>query len=292
MILTIVGPTGVGKTKLSISLAKKYNGEIINADSTQVYREADIATAKIKPHETMGIKHHLINIKNLDQDYSIYNFQVNGRKIINDIIKRGKTPIIVGGSGLYVSALLYNYKFNEEDNINVFSLLNANQMYEALKSLNKDLKIDKNNHQRIERYYKKYINNSEEVESMGNKLVYDTIIIGLTTERGKLYEIIDKRVDEMINSGLLDEAREINGKYPNTKAINTIIGYKELIPYFNSEISLEDAISKIKQKSRNYAKRQYTWFNNKMDVNWFLVDYDNFDNTTNEIIKFVDGYVN
>ena len=287
MIITIVGPTGIGKTKLSLELAKEYNAEIINADSTQIYTEVDIATAKVKNKEMQGIKHHLLSIKKPNEEYSIYDYQVNGRKVIKNILSRGKTPIIVGGSGLYLSALLFNYKFTQDDNVNIFGSLSTDEMYEALMSLNKSLHIDKNNHKRLIRYYKKYINNSEEVESSGKELVYDTLIIGLTTQRKKLYEIINSRVDEMMENGLLDEAKNILSKYKNTKVVKTIIGYKEFIPYFNKEITLEKAIEDIKQNSRNLAKRQYTWFNNKMDVNWFEVNLNDFNKTINEVIEFI-----
>lgn len=283
MIIVIVGPTGVGKTKLSLNLAKKYNGEIINADSTQVYKEMNIGTAKIKNQE--GIVHHLIDTKNLNEEYTIYDFQKEGRIILDDILKRGKIPIIVGGSGLYISALLYDYKFHEE-NDNYEVNFSDEEMYQELLKLGID--IDKNNKQRLQRKYIKHVINKEPVEQSA-KLLYDVKMIGLTTDRDTLYEQINKRVDEMIKEGLIEEVTVLFKKYSESKQIKTAIGYKEFIPFFNGECSLEETINKIKQNSRNYAKRQYTWFNNKMDVKWFETDLINFDNTVYKVVEYLES---
>ncbi|MDD4408145.1 MAG: tRNA (adenosine(37)-N6)-dimethylallyltransferase MiaA, partial [Bacilli bacterium] len=279
MIITIVGPTGVGKTKLSIKLAKKYNAEIINADSTQIYQEMNIGTAKITNLE--GITHHLLNIKNFNEEYTVYDFQKDGRLIINNILKKGKNIIIVGGSGLYISALLYDYKFNKEDNNNLLNI-STNEMYNEL--LNNNIKIDKNNNQRIIRLYNKHILNKEPITiKEGNKLLYNTLIIGLTTNRNILYQKINNRVDEMIKAGLLEEVRYLFNKYPQSKQLKTTIGYKEFINYFNQTQTIEEVIEKIKQNSRHYAKRQYTWFNNKMKVKWFDTNYEDFNKTIKQI---------
>lgn len=284
MIITIVGPTGVGKTKLSIKLAKKYNAEIINADSTQIYQEMNIGTAKITNLE--GITHHLLNIKNFNEEYTVYDFQKDGRLIINNILKKGKNIIIVGGSGLYISALLYDYKFNKEDNNNLLNI-STNEMYNEL--LNNNIKIDKNNNQRIIRLYNKHILNKEPITiKEGNKLLYNTLIIGLTTNRNILYQKINNRVDEMIKAGLLEEVRYLFNKYPQSKQLKTTIGYKEFINYFNQTQTIEEVIEKIKQNSRHYAKRQYTWFNNKMKVKWFDTNYEDF----NKTIKQIEEYIN
>ena len=284
MIITIVGPTGVGKTKLSIKLAKKYNAEIINADSAQIYQEMNIGTAKITNLE--GIKHHLLNIKNINEEYTVYDFQKDGRLIINNILKKGKNIIIVGGSGLYISALLYDYKFNKEDKNNLLNI-SINEMFNEL--LNNNIKIDKNNNQRIIRLYNKHILNKEPINvKEGNKLLYNTLIIGLTTNRDNLYQKINNRVDEMIKAGLLDEVKYLFNKYPQSKQLKTTIGYKEFINYFNQTQIIEEVIEKIKQNSRHYAKRQYTWFNNKMNVKWFNTNYEDFDKT----IKQIEEYIN
>lgn len=289
MIIVITGPTGVGKTKLSIELAKRLNGEIINADSTQVYKEMNIGTAKITEDETESIPHHLFSFKRVNEEYTVYDYQIDGRKKIDDIIDKNKTPIIVGGSGLYLNALIYNYKFYKEDNIYDFDCLSDEEMYGQLIKLDPNINIDKKNHQRLVRAYAKYINNSEPINNNGGKeLIYDDIfIIGLTTERETLYKIINKRVDQMIENGLIKEVRDLIGTYGITKEIKTAIGYKEFLPYFNEEIELDEVISNIKKNSRNYAKKQYTWFNHKLDINWFNVDFSNFNNTIDEVLNFL-----
>ena len=283
MIITILGPTGTGKTTLSLELAKKYNAEIINADSTQIYKEMNIGTAKIKDFE--NITHHLINIKNLNEDYTIYQYQKEGREIIENLLKQNKNIIIVGGSGLYINALLYDYKLKEEENIIINKDIQT--MHKELTNLGIDIHI--NNKQRIERLYKRHIINKEPIIKERPKAIYDSIIIGLYENREILYENINKRTDEMIKEGLLEEVKELYNKYPDSKQLKSTIGYKELILYLNNTISLEEAIEKIKQNSRNYAKRQFTWFNNQMKVNWFKTDYNNFNNTINQVINFIEN---
>lgn len=290
-IITIVGPTGVGKTKLSIELAKYYNAEIINADSTQIYRELDIATAKVKEEEKEGITHHLLSFKEPGEDYSVFDYQNEARGVLNKLSDDNKNIIIVGGSGLYIKALLYDYSFNSEEYGNYKIDLNPNEMYDKLKGLNLAIEFDINNHQRLTRAYIKYvINKGEEPnKEKGNTLMYNTEIIGLTVPRDVLYDMINKRADKMIEEGLLIEAKEILTRYSNSRIVNTIIGYKEFIPYFNNEIGLEECINKLKQNSRKYAKRQYTWFKNKMDVKWFDTDYNNFNNTIKDVIEYLEG---
>lgn len=282
MIIVIVGPTGVGKTKLSLELAKHFNGEIINADSTQIYKEMNIGTAKNTNYE--NIPHHLIDIKSLNEEYTIYDYQKDGRKIIKEIQNRNKTIIIEGGSGLYINALLYNYKL-KENYLKTPPNISVNTMLNELSKLN--LKIDKNNLQRIERLYNKHIINKEPITNQKPKLLYNAIFIGLTTDRETLYNIINNRVDEMIKEGLITEAQELFKKYPNSKQLKSTIGYKEFIPNKN----LEETINKIKQNSRNYAKRQYTWFNNKMNIKWFNPNYNNFNLTIKEIITYISNTI-
>lgn len=284
MIITIVGPTGVGKTKLSLELAKKYNGEIINADSTQIFKELNIGTAKVT--DTKGIPHHLINIKNLDEEYTIYDYQKDARNVLGDILKRGKTPIIVGGSGLYLAALFYDYKFTEEEII-INEDVSIKEMHAKLLELGLDINL--NNKQRIKRKYLKHIINKEPITDEKPIILYETIIIGLTTGRDNLYNKINSRVDQMIEDGLIDEVKKLFQKYPNSKQLQSTIDYKEFIPYINNEATLEDVINKMKQNSRNYAKRQYTWFNNKLDVNWFQTNYDDFNQTIKEVVNYINN---
>ena len=290
MVIVITGPTGVGKTKLSIELAKKMNGEIINADSTQVFKGLDIATAKVTNEEKENIIHHLIDIKEISEDYTVYDYQKDARKKIDEIIKKNKTPIIVGGTGLYIKAALYDYKFNEEKNQLTYDNIETNELYKELLKVDEKTNIHPNNRKRIIRALNYYNENNEPLSNKEktDKLLYDTLFIGLTTNRPNLYEKINKRVDKMIDEGLLEEAKKIYETNIRTKAVLTPIGYKELFPYFENKQTLEEAIDKIKQKSRNYAKRQYTWFNHQLDIKWFDVDYDNFENTIKEVYKYIE----
>ena len=289
-LIAIVGPTCVGKTKLSVELAKKLNGEIINADSTQVYKELDIATAKIKEEEKEGIPHHLFDIKEITDNYTVYDYQKDCRNEIDEIIKKGKTPILVGGTGLYIKAALYDYKFEEENNnYDDYKDYSNEELYNKLKEIDKNTNIHPNNRKRIVRALN-YYNNTKNILSnkeQTDKLLYDTVFIGLTTNRDNLYNRINKRVDVMLQNGLIEEAKKIYKKNIRTKAVLTPIGYKELFEYFDGNKTLEESIELIKQRSRRYAKRQYTWFNNKMNINWFDVDFDSFNNTINKVLEFI-----
>ena len=291
MIIVIVGPTGVGKTKLSIELAKIYNGEVINADSTQIYKDLDIATAKITEAEKDGIIHHLIDIKNINEDYTVYNYQKDCRNKIEEIRAKNKTPIIVGGTGLYINAVLYDYKFEEEKYDNSYENYNTNELYQKLINIDPNTNIHKNNRKRIIRALNYYQNNNKpmsEKETTKNML-YDAYIIGLTTNREELYDRINKRVDTMFINGLENEAKKIYNTNIRSKAVMTPIGYKELFEYFDNNITKEEAIELIKKRSRNYAKRQYTWFNNKLNVKWFEVNFNNFNETVNNVKKYIEG---
>ena len=290
-IIVVCGPTGTGKTKLSIELAKEFNGEIINADSTQVYQEMNIGTAKITEEEKENIPHHLIDKLTLNDDYSIYDFQTDGRSLIDEIRKKNKTPIIVGGSGLYLSALLYDYNLNKNEfkpNDEELLKLTNKELYDNIHEHQPQIELDLNNRQRLMRYYTKYVINKEPYQKE-NKLLYSVKFIGLTTQREKLYERIDNRVEIMLKTGLLDEVKQLYERYPNSKQLRSTIGYKEIIEYFIDKKTLEEAISAIKQNSRQYAKRQYTWFNNKMSINWFDVDFINFEKTIEEVKQYVKG---
>lgn len=290
MIIVVVGPTAVGKTKMGIELAKRYNGEVINGDSTQVYRGLDIATAKVTSSEMEGIVHHLIDIKNIDEEYTVFDFQNDCRKCISDILSRGKTPIIVGGTGLYIKAALYDYKFDLESTSFDYSNYSDDELYSRLLSIDPDTYIHRNNRKRVERALSYYDSTGKVLSSKDktDELLYDCVFIGLTTSRDILYERINKRVDSMISNGLIDEAKRIYSTGIRSKAVMTPIGYKELFDYFDGNSDLDSCIDIIKQRSRNYAKRQYTWFNNQMSINWFDVDFDNFTNTVDKVISYVD----
>lgn len=293
MVVAIMGPTCVGKTKLSIELAKKLNGEVINADSTQVYKGMNIATAKVTEEEKEGIIHHLFDIREINEDYSIYEYQKDAREKIDDIISRGKTPILVGGTGLYIKSVLYNYEFKEEKASDYSNFTNQ-ELYQKLLEVDPTTLVHPNNRKRVERALTYYENHSEpmSLKKKSDVLLYDTVFIGLTTDREDLYKRIDTRVDKMLVNGLLDEAKNIYDTGIRTKAVLTPIGYKELFPYFENKKELRDCIEEIKKNSRHYAKRQYTFFNHQLPVIWFDVDYNNFLNTINDVMKYIDKIKN
>ena len=289
-IILLVGPTGTGKTALSISLAKKYDAVIINADSTQVYTEPLIATAKIKEEEKENIKHYLFDIVSLNDDYTLYDYQKQGRKLLDELIKENKNIIIVGGSGLYVKALLYNYILEEKKNINIdLSKYTNKELKEKVLEIDPISDIHENNRQRLESFLKTYYETGKIIKKTDeiNKKLYKFISIGLTTDRETLYKMLDNRVDKMFEEGMLEEAKRLYDM--NLKNYTNIIGYRELNDYFNGNISLEEAKELIKRNTRRYAKRQFTWFNNQMkDIKWFNTDYSNFTNTINEVNKYLD----
>lgn len=285
MIIVIIGPTGVGKTKLSLELAKKYNAEIINADAMQIYKEMNIGTAKIM--DTEGIKHHLLSIKSVNETYSVCEYQQDARSILDKLLSENKNVIIVGGTGLYIKALLYDYRFNYEEISDNYDNLSNEEILNEINKINKT-NIHVNNRKRLVRELNKLRNNNN-IENNGDKLLYDNVyFIGLTTDRSNLYKRINDRVDEMLEEGLIEEVKGLYDKSINTIPINTAIGYKELYKYFNNEITKEEAIELIKRNSRRYAKRQYTWINNKMNVSWFDVCFDNFSNTINNVIDYIE----
>lgn len=290
-IILIVGPTGTGKTTLSIELAKKYDAVILNADSTQVYTEPLIATAKIKEHEKENIEHYLFDVVSLNDDYTLYDYQKDGRRLLDRFISENKNVIIVGGSGLYVKALLYNYVLEDKKEINIdFSEYSNEELKNKVLALDPESDIHVNNRQRLESFLKHYYETGKVIkktDEINNKL-YDFISIGLKSDRETLYKMLDKRVDSMFNDGLLTEAERLYKM--NLKNYTNIIGYRELNEYFNGNISLDEAKELIKRNTRRYAKRQFTWFNNQMkDIKWFNVNYDNFYDTIKEVENYLGG---
>lgn len=291
MIIVIAGPTGVGKTKLSIELAKKLNGEIINADSTQIFKELNIATAKVTNKEMENVPHHLIDIKEITENYTVCDYQKDARKKIKEIEARGHIPILVGGTGLYIKAALYDYEFQEETNYKTdYSNFTKEELYEELLKVDPNTEIHMNNRKRVERALDYFKENHQPFSSKEhtNQLLYDTIFIGLTTDREILYERINTRVEEMLKQGLLEEAKKIYQSMIRTKAVMTPIGYKELFEYFDGNCTLEDSIHCIQQRSRNYAKRQYTWFNHQLPMKWFDVNFKDFNKTIHEVVKYIE----
>ena len=284
MILAIVGPTGVGKTKLSIELAKKYNAIIINCDAMQVYKDLNIGTAKIKESEKEGIKHYLFDIVSPDTFYTVCDYQKDARKIIEENI--AKNIIFVGGTGLYLKACLYDYQFSADNFNNDYANYSNAELLNMCKKIDASCSIHVNNRVRLIRFLNrgtKPVTNSKEL--------YKSLIIGLTTDRDTLYKKIDARVDSMLKEGLESEAESLYTKWGETKALKTAIGYKELITYFKGDISKEEAINNIKKNSRHYAKRQYTFFNHQLPVHWYNVNYENFNETIDKVSEYIDTYL-
>ena len=281
MIVAIVGPTGVGKTKLSIELAKRYNAIIINADSMQVYKGLDIGTAKVTEEEKENIKHYLFDIKTVDEEYTVYDYQKDARRLIEE--NKDKNIIFVGGTGLYLKAALYDYRFADEDTKLNYDEYTNEELYQMVLKKDPATTIHPNNRLRLERYLNKVLIDIPEPVKL-----YDHELIGLTTNRDNLYNIINNRVDIMVENGLLEEVKSFYDKGIKTKPLTGGIGYKELYAYFDGKCTLEEAIDKIKQNSRHYAKRQYTFFNNQLNVKWFETNYENFNETINEVIKYIE----
>lgn len=285
-IIVIVGPTGIGKTKLSIELAKKLDAEIINGDSVSIYKRLNIGSAKPTKEEQSGIPHHLIDIKDVDEDYTVFDYQKDVRKKIEEITSRGKQIIIVGGTGLYIKAALYDYKFTEGTTYNEYNDLSNEEILSKIKEYKVEKLPELNNRKRLVRLLNK-LENNEEITNNKDKLLYNIKVIGLTTDRETLYKRINKRVDIMMENGLLDEINSLKEDYKNSRILNSGIGYKEFYDYLYNNKRLEDVIEEIKKNSRHFAKRQYTFFNHQFNTNWFNVDLNNFNNTIIEVMDFL-----
>lgn len=288
MIIVITGPTAVGKTKMSIELAKKLNGEIINADSMQIYQGLDIGTAKVTSAEKENIPHYLLDIKNPQELYTVYDYQKDARQVIKDIQNRQKTPILVGGTGLYIKAALYDYQFSTEEKQSDYTTLNNQELLDRIKKYKIDINFDIQNRRRLIRVLTKLENNTYNNNENAHILYPDVYFIGLTTNRELLYSKINERVDEMFTAGLMSEVKKFYDQGINSKALKTGIGYKELYDYFSGKITLEECKELIKQRSRKYAKRQYTFFNHQLPIKWFNVNYNNFNETINEVLKYIE----
>ncbi len=285
----IVGPTAVGKTKLSIEVAKEFSSEIINGDAMQFYRGLDIGTAKITPLEMQGINHHLLDILSVEEEFSVAEYQTLVREKIALLKEKGTFPVIVGGSGLYLSSIVDDYQFlgekrnaelmKEYDELSTESL--ARILIDTKPLLAK--KCDLSNRRRVLRTLEK---SESDIQELTMPFYDNALIIGLEIDRKVLYQRIEERVDSMIQNGLIEEALKLYEKRITGQSIKAI-GYKELFSYFKGEITLEEAISLIKRNSRRYAKRQMTWFKNKMNVTWFNVDMNDFGNTVKEVIEYI-----
>lgn len=286
-IIVIVGPTGVGKTKLSIELAKRFDAEIINGDSVAIYRRLDIGSAKPSIEEREGIPHHLIDIRDVNEEYTVYDYQKGLREKITEISSRGKRVIIVGGTGLYIKAGLYDYNFVPSSSNNTYDELTNEEILERINKYNLKKVPDKNNRRRLVRLLNK-LENEEEITNNKDRLLYNIKVIGLTTDRSILYERINKRVDTMIENGLLNEIDSLKEFYPKSRILNSGIGYKEFADYLFNDKDLETVLEEIKQDSRRYAKRQYTFFRHQFNTNWFDVNFTNFSKTIDEVLEYLE----
>ncbi|MEG0260632.1 MAG: tRNA (adenosine(37)-N6)-dimethylallyltransferase MiaA [Lysinibacillus sp.] len=281
-VVAIVGPTASGKTALSIELAKAYNGEIINGDSMQIYKELDIGTAKITEDEMAGIPHHLLSFKEPTESFSVAEYQRLVREKIEEIRSRGKLPIVVGGTGLYVQAVLFDFQFTEEKvdeearraYYDALEKLGPEAMHERLKELDPKTAetIHPNNTRRVIRALEMIelsgVSKAAEAQNRGEIPLYNHFIIGLGNhmDRAELYDRINRRVDIMMEKGLLEEVTSLWQRGIRDVQSIQAIGYKELYDYLDERCSLDEALESLKQNSRRYAKRQLTYFRNKMDV--------------------------
>lgn len=290
-VLVIVGPTAVGKTSFGIECAKLFDGEIISGDSIQIYKGLNIGSAKPDKEELSSAKHYLIDIKDPDENYSVKQFQDLCREYIDKIAKDNKLPIIVGGTGLYIKAALYDYTFFEEVNKDEqYEDLSNQQIYDLL--MQKDPKalekIHINNRKRLIRALNIYEKHNKGISTIkdeqDHKPIYDCLIIGLTCDRQQLYKRIDDRVDKMIEEGLEKEIQGLLNKGVSfSNQCMQAIGYKEFKDYYEGDKSLDDVIEDIKRNSRHFSKRQYTFFNNQLDVKWF----ENTEEALSEVKKWL-----
>jgi len=283
MIVCVIGPTGVGKTKLSEELSKKYNGIVVNNDAMQVYKEMNIGTAKYTKDEDLGQPHYLFDIVSPKDNYTVYDYQKDARKLIED--NKDKNIIMVGGTGLYLKAALFDYEFSDRET-NDYEEYTNEELYEMLEEqgrLTDDVHV--NNRRRLVSRL-----NSTPNTNGKNRILYDDVLfIGLTTPRENLYERLNARVDAMFEEGLLEEVSDLYKKYGLTKALRTAISYKEVIIYLRGLVTYDEMVRILKKNNRNYAKRQYTWFNHQMDVKWFDVNYDDFNKTIEEVYKYIEN---
>ncbi len=293
-VILVLGPTATGKTALSISLAKELGGEIISADSMQIYKEMDIGTAKPSKAEMDGIPHHLIDIVYPDAEYSVAKFQELANEKIAEIISRDKMPIVVGGTGLYLRSLTHVLDFGPGNYDPVLreelSALQSNELYNMLRELDTQSaeRIHPNNKQRVIRAIEiaKSGNKKEVYDFNKRNTKYDFVAIGLNCERSILYDRINKRVDIMMQSGLQNEVETLYKKYGGELVSMQGIGYKEFKPYFKGEKTIENVVDDIKQNTRRFAKRQLTWFLRDDFINWYdVIKYPTANELKNKLIN-------
>ena len=301
-VIVICGPTASGKTKLSIEIAKKINGEIVSADSMQIYKEMDIGTAKPTREEMQGIKHYLLDFVSPDKRYSVADYKKDAINAIDEIIEKNKVPIVVGGTGLYINSLIYGIEYPEiEIDIKYRNELERTadepdglrKLYEMAKKIDEEAikNISPNDKKRICRILEIYhstgkTKTQQEIESRKNGPKYDYIVYGLNMDRDKLYDRINKRVDIMIQDGLIEEVKNVASKYKEFPTAMQGLGYKEVLEYLNGDTTKEEMIEKIKMETRRYAKRQLTWFRRYETIKWI----DALGDIQNNINIILEGY--
>ncbi len=304
-LIILTGPTAVGKTDLSISLAKAVNGEIISADSMQVYRKMDIGTAKIMPDEMQGVRHHLIDVLDPSEDFNVFLFKELATKAMNEIYERGHIPIIAGGTGFYIQSVLYDIDFSNEENDNSYRReLEAvalekgpEYIHNMLKEIDSESaeQIHFNNTKRVIRALEYYHLTGQKMsehnkEQREKESPYNFAYFVLNDLREKIYERINKRVDIMVEKGLVEEVRSlVSMGYTRDMVSMQGLGYKEIIDYINGEISLDEAIYRLKRDTRHFAKRQLTWFGREKTVTF--VNKNDFNNDTGLILNFMLGHL-
>jgi len=308
-IIVLVGPTAVGKTYVSVELAKKFNTEIISADSMQIYKGMDIGTAKISEDEKQGIIHHMIDIIFPDENYSVSEYKFESEKIVDEILIKNKIPIIVGGSGLYVNSLIYDLDFGKAKSdskirdyyTSLYNEYGEDYLYDKLKEVDPESagKIHKNNVKRVMRALevhditgKKFSEMNTDIRKQSKK--YDCVLIGLSMERNVLYNRINQRVDKMLSDGLIEEVKNLLNKgYDKNLVSMQGIGYKEIVHYFDGDMELEESVNILKRNTRRFAKRQFTWFLRDQNVKWYnILSIDELDIAVDDIYKYILGLQN
>mgnify|MGYP000950397652 FL=1 len=291
-VIVITGPTAVGKTKLSIEIAKRLQTDIINGDAYQIYQKMNIGTAKPTDDEKQGVIHHYMDFLDSSKTYSIAEFQKGVRECIDDLTSKNKVPLIVGGSGLYIDSVIKNYQFLEEKRSNEqskYDSLTNEELHQVLANLDPDKasEIHPNNRKRVLRAIELISSSVDNTSrSKKNELVYDALIIFLNDNRESLYDRINKRVDKMLADGLIEEVKNIGiNNYSMTSKV--AIGYKEVIQYLNNEIDYNEMVELIKKNSRHYAKRQFTWFKNQDNCQVVNINLEDFNKTIDEVYNLI-----
>ncbi|MBR6162335.1 tRNA (adenosine(37)-N6)-dimethylallyltransferase MiaA [bacterium] len=296
-IIAILGPSSTGKSELAIKLAKHFNSEIISVDSRQIYREINIGTAKPSETEKQGIKHHLMDFLCLREEYTVAQFADDANSIIKDLFEQGKTPILAGGTGLYFRVLLQDFDLPRvAPDINLRNELEKKtneELFGLLKEKDGEIseKIHPNNRVKVIRALEVILTLNKKMSEAQKKKEnpFDVLWIGLDAkDRGFLYERANLRVDKMMKKGLLDEVKALFEKYPNNKILTSTIGYQEFLPYFSNTQTLDECVEKLKQNTRNYIKRQLSWFRANKDINWLYIDEMNSDEIFEKVLTYIE----